>query len=219
MRSLLRLLGIVAVVLGVPLLTVALWSGPLEASLAAWQTNPPPAAWLVGGLIALLAADILLPVPSGPLITLAGGQLGAPLTAASAWLGLMLGGLLAFAAAKRWGVALAQRFADRAELARLQGVAREHDVWLLLITRPLPILAEATVLLVGVLNTSWPRLIASLAVGNAVVATTFAALGQQAEQNEWMLVAIVLSVVVPLAGTWLVRRRLLSQTLSSEERP
>lgn len=201
------------------MLTVALWSGPLEASLAAWQTNPPPTTWLVGGLIALLAADILLPVPSGPLITLAGGQLGASLTAASAWLGLMLGGLLAFAAAKRWGVALAWRFADPGELTRLQGIARQHDVWLLLITRPLPILAEATVLLVGVLNTSWTRLVASLAVGNAAVAIAFAVLGQQAEQNEWMLVALVLSVVVPLAGTWVLRRRLHQRTTPSENQP
>lgn len=217
MHSLLKLVGIVAAVLAIPLLTIALWSDPMEAWLKEWHNSPPPAGWLVGSLIALLAADILLPVPSGPLITLAGGQLGAPLTAAAAWLGLMLGGLVAFALAKRWGRPLAYRFADEQELKRLETLAREHDAWLLLVTRPLPILAEAAVLLVGILNTPWPRAIWTLCIGNAVVAITFAVLGEQAEENEWMFMAIVLSIVVPLAGTWLIRRRHLRLANNSGE--
>lgn len=208
MRSLLRLVGIVVVLLGVPLLTAVAWSGPLEQWIQQWREAPPPAGWLAGALVLVLAADILLPVPSGPVITLAGGQLGVPLTVLAAWLGLMLGGLLAFAAAKRWGSALAERVAAPAELASLRGTANAHDVWLLLVTRPLPILAEAAVLLAGTLDTRWPRLLGSLAVGNAVVAVAFAVLGSQAQQHEWMLIALVLSIVVPLAGTWVLRQRM-----------
>jgi uncharacterized membrane protein YdjX (TVP38/TMEM64 family) len=209
MRTLLRLVGLVAVVLGVPLLTAVAWSGPLEHWLEAWRQSPPPAGWLAAALVLVLAADILLPVPSGPLITLAGGQLGLGTTVIAAWLGLMLGGLVAFAVAKRWGASLAERFAAPAELSNLRATAREHDVWLLLVTRPLPILAEAAVLLAGTLDTRWSRLVGALAVGNAAVALAFAVLGKQAQEHEWMLMAIVLSIVVPLAGTCIVRRRML----------
>ncbi|MCO6047200.1 VTT domain-containing protein [Aeoliella sp. ICT_H6.2] len=208
MRSLIRLVLVVAILLGLPLLTVSLWSGPLEHWFEAWRQSPPPAGWLVAALVAVLAADILLPVPSGPVITLAGGQLGIALTAASAWVGLMLGGVAAFAVTKRWGPAVARRLAAPEELDNLRATAHEHDVWLLLVTRPLPILAEATVLLCGALDTRWSRLLWTLSVGNAAVATAFAVLGSQAEEHEWMATAIVLSVVVPLAGTWVVRHRL-----------
>lgn len=212
MRSLLRIITVIAILLGVPLLTAALWSGPLEQLFARWQQSPPPAIWLALGLIAVLAADILLPVPSGPVITLAGGQLGTLPTTAAAWTGLMLGGIAAFAITKRWGRPLAERLAPPDELGRLRDAARRHDVWLLLVTRPLPILAEATVLVCGTLDTSWWRLLWTLAAGNAVVALAFALLGSQAEEHEWMMVAIVLSVVVPLAGTWMLRQRLKQPT-------
>ena len=212
MRSLVRLVGVVAVLLGIPLLTMVVWSGPLEAWLENWNETPPAAGWLAVALMLVLAADILLPVPSGPLITLAGGHLGVAMTALAAWLGLMLGGLVAFAVAKRWGQPIAERLAAPDDLANLRGAAREHDVWLLLVTRPLPILAEATVLLTGTLDTRWRRLIGSLAVGNAAVALTFAMLGSQAEEQEWMVTAIVLSIVVPLAATWFVRREVLRRS-------
>ncbi|MGI9455170.1 MAG: TVP38/TMEM64 family protein [Aeoliella sp.] len=207
MRSLLRIVLLVTVVLVLPLMTVALWSGPMEDWLEAWRESPPPAPLLATALVLLLASDILLPVPSGPLITIAGSQLGVVLTAAAAWLGLMLGGVVAFTLAKCWGRPLAERFAAASELASLRKIADQHDVWLLLVTRPLPVLAEATVLLAGVLDTRWRRLLWTLGIGNAVVAVAFAVLGQQAEQNEWLAIAVVLSIALPLAAAWAFRRR------------
>ncbi|MEM9512629.1 MAG: VTT domain-containing protein, partial [Cyanobacteria bacterium P01_E01_bin.48] len=143
------------------------------------------------------------------------GQLGIATTAIAAWLGLMLGGLLAFAVAKRLGPAVTERLILAADLDGLKSSARENDVWLILVTRPLPILAEATVLVCGTLDTSWRNLLWTLAIGNAVVAIAFAALGQQATDQEWLLIAIVLSVMLPLALTWIVRARWLRKTASS----
>lgn len=202
------MVGVVAVLLALPLLTVSLWSDPLEGWMASWRESPPPAGWLAAALVVVLAADILLPVPSGPLITLAGGHLGLAMTAAAAWVGLMLGGIAAFAITKRWGGSLAERLASADDLKNLKTLADEHDTWLLLVTRPLPILAEATVLLCGALDTCWSRLLWTLAIGNGVVALAFALLGSQAEEQEWMATAIVLSIVAPLAATLVVRQRM-----------
>lgn len=207
MPALVRLVGVIAIVLVVPLATTTLWYSPLEALLEGWRDDPPTTIWLAAALGAVLAADILLPVPSGPVITLAGGQLGVVTTAAAAWLGLMLGGLVAFAVAKRLGPSVTERLIPAADLEGLKSSARQHDVWLLLVTRPLPILAEATVLICGTLDTTWRNLLWTLAIGNAAVAIAFAVLGQQATDQEWLLIAIVLSVMLPLAFTWIVRAR------------
>ena len=216
MRSLVRLVAVVAVVLGLPILTAPWWSGPLQSQIEQWQQHPPSQAWLATGLILVLASDILLPVPSGPVITLAGGQLGAASTAVAAWFGLTLGGVMAFAVAKRLGPAVTGRFVAPQDLPGLKASGREHDAWLLLVTRPLPVLAEATVIVCGTLDTSWHRLLWTLGIGNAVVATAFAVLGERANEQEWMLVALVLSVVVPLSLTWIARRRWLQRQESSK---
>ena len=215
-RSLVRLTLLVAIVLAVPLVGFAAWAGSLEEWLALWRENPPSPLLLAGILVLLLASDILLPIPSGPLITLAGAQLGGVFAAAAAWLGLMLGGVAAFGLAKRYGRPFAERIASPEDIEALRHVAKQHDVWLLLITRPLPVVAEATVLLLGLLRTGWPRLLGSLGVGNGVVAVVFALLGEYANQSEWLAIAVILSIALPLAAGWVGRKWLIRSTSQSK---
>ena len=61
---------------------------------------------------AVLASDVFLPVPSGPLSTLAGSQLGFLLGTAASTLGMTLGGMVAFGLARLWGWPLAERLAS-----------------------------------------------------------------------------------------------------------
>lgn len=65
---------------------------------------------------------------------------------------MTVGGMIAFALARRWGRPLAERFAGAEELSELEDTASTHGTWLVLLTRPLPVLAEAGVLLVGTLR-------------------------------------------------------------------
>ena len=91
------------VVLAIPIVPFVLFGPQLEAALQAWQQHPP-AAWLVAlAVIALLATDIFLPIPSSLVSTLAGWQLGALGGALAAWTGMSLGAIIGFALAKRWG--------------------------------------------------------------------------------------------------------------------
>lgn len=199
MRGVLRPLLLVAIVLAVPIVPLLIWGEMFTAQLADWQQSPPSRWALAAAVSALLASDIFLPVPSGPVSTLAGAELGAVLGTAACWLGMTLGAVAAFALARRWRRPLALRLATEADLERMQAACRRHDSWMLLVTRPLPVLAEACVLLCGTLDTSWRRFLTAVATSNLAIAATYCLLGQYAAQREWLVVAVCLSLAVPVA--------------------
>ena len=158
-------------------------------------------------MAAILASDVFLPVPSGPMSTLAGSQLGFVAGTAVSTLGMTLGAAIAFALAKAWGRPLAARYCSSEQLAELESACTEHGVWMLMLTRPLPVLAEACALLVGALQMRWRQFLLTVTISNFLIAATYSWLGQQAARYGWLPMALCASVAVPLLITWWWRRR------------
>jgi 3-dehydroquinate synthase len=172
-----------------------------------WQQEPP-ARWILStGVVAMLASDVFLPVPSGPISTLAGSHLGILLGTAVSTLGMTLGAAIAFALAKTWGQPLVERYASAQQFQHLETSCAEHGVWMLLITRPLPIFAEACALWVGGLQMPWRQFLPTVLVSNTLIAATYSALGQHAAGAGWLPAALCASVALPLLVTWGWRRK------------
>jgi 3-dehydroquinate synthase len=203
----LRPLLLITVVLVVPLLLLAAWGESFALVAQRWQTNPP-ARWVIAAAVtAILASDVFLPVPSGPISTLAGSQLGFVLGTAVSTLGMTLGAVIAFALAKAWGRPLAERYSSTKQLAELETACTNHGTWMLILTRPLPILAEACALLVGVLQMPWQQFLPTVLVSNFLIAATYSVLGQQAANYGWLPMAVCASVAVPVLVMWWWRRK------------
>ena len=198
---------LITVVLIAPLLLLALW-GEAFASLAErWQTDPPAASTMALAIIGILASDVFLPVPSGPIATLAGSQLGIVAGTLVSALGMTIGAVIAFALAKLWGRPLAEKYSSATRLAELETACTDHGVWMLLVTRPLPILAEACALLVGALQMRWQQFLPTIIVSNLLIAATYATLGQQAAAYGWLPIAVCASAALPLLVTWWWRKQ------------
>jgi membrane protein DedA with SNARE-associated domain len=169
----------------------------------------PPGPWTVAALVVgLLGTDVLLPIPSSLVSTLAGGQLPAWVAILASWTGLNLGAAVGFWAGRTGGRALAERLADPSDLQQMQRVAQPYAATALVVTRALPILAEATVLLLGVQGIAWRRFWPPVLLSNLGIAIAYSALGHYAGQQEWLAVALSISVALPLLATWWIRRRL-----------
>jgi membrane protein DedA with SNARE-associated domain len=207
-RRLLKPLLLVTIVLVLPLVFLAIRGEAFADALAGWQSNPPPPMTLAMAVVAILASDVLLPIPSGPVSTLAGSQLGAPLGTVVSALGMTLGAVIAFALARRWGRPLAERLAAPETLEEADRACREHGPWMLALTRPLPVLAEAAALLLGMLRMSWGAFLPPVVASNVVIAAAYALLGAQAAERGWLPLALAISVAAPLAVAALVRRRI-----------
>ncbi len=204
----LKPLLLITVVLILPLLLLAVWGEPFSLVAQQWQINPPGRWALAVAVTAILASDLFLPVPSGPISTLAGSQLGIVFGTAVSTLGMTLGAIIAFALAKAWGRPLAERYSSSKQLAELEAACHDHGVWMLILTRPLPILAEACALLVGALQMTWRQFLPTVLVSNFLIAATYSVLGQQAADYGWLPMAVCTSVALPLVATWWWRRLL-----------
>jgi uncharacterized membrane protein YdjX (TVP38/TMEM64 family) len=152
-------------------------------------------AWAVG--IALIWADLLLPVPQTAVIaalgiiygTLLGGLLGS--------LALITGGLLGYVMMLTAARRVAQRFVKPHSLQRMEGLFERGGAWAIVLTRSLPFsIPEAIVLLAGLARMPLTRFIAALTVGSVPTGFVFAAIGEGwADQPA---AALAVSYVLPL---------------------
>jgi uncharacterized membrane protein YdjX (TVP38/TMEM64 family) len=206
-----RPLLIITLVLAAPVVPFLLLGDRLEGWFTA-MFDPPPSAtalwWMVAGV---MASDVLLPVPSSMVSTLAGAQLGIVGGTSASWIGMTAGAMLAFGLARRFGRPLALRLVAAEDLDRLDRLALRLGPGLIVLTRAVPVLAEASVLLLGINQLQWRRFLPALLASNLGIALAYAAFGDLAGEHAWLPLALGISLAAPLgllalARWWLARR-------------
>ena len=170
-----------------------------------------------GVIVALLAGDILLPIPSSAVTTWGGGVIGVLGATAASTVGMTLGAVIGFSLARLLG----QRFVDRRSGAgdreRTALLVERYGPVALVVTRPLPILAEACVLVVGTTGLSWRRFLPPVLLSNILVSATYAAAGAYFRERGAFSSAIVLSGTIPLLAA-LVARKWLPRRLAAQSK-
>lgn len=157
-------------------------------------------------IVALLAADVVAPVPSSIVSVLAGALVGFAGGALASFVGMTLGCGIGYALGRSAGRAGAQRLLGEAEMERLHaGWARWGDAFLV-VARPVPVLAEASVIAAGMSAMPPRRFLGLTALANAGVSVGYAAIGAWAPDAPAFLVAFALALVVPGLGMWAARR-------------
>ena len=121
-------------------------------------------------------------------------------------MGMTLGGVIGFALARQFGQPIVRRLAGADDLNRLESLAAHHGWVMLIVTRPLPVLAEATLLLLGAMRPAWSSFLPALLLSNLGLALAYAAFGAMAETSGQLAVVLVLSVALPIAATALARQ-------------
>jgi 3-dehydroquinate synthase len=139
-----------------------------QASSHPWQA----AGWLT----ALLASDILLPVPSSLASVACGLALGFWGGLAASFLGMtistILGYWLGFAVSGK-----ASRWLGEREKTMMEAFYDRYGLWMLLALRPVPMLAEASVLFSGVARQPFLHVMGVAALGNLTVSAVYSAIG------------------------------------------
>jgi uncharacterized membrane protein YdjX (TVP38/TMEM64 family) len=211
MRGIWRPLAIIVLALLVPIVPFLLLGESLDQRVAAWLDPPPSLGTVALVTVAVLAVDVFLPVPSSLVSTFAGAQLGIAAATAASWLGMTLGAIVAFTLARVCGRPLAVRLSSAEELDEIDRLSRRAGTWLLIITRPLPILAEAAVLFLGTSNMTWRQFLPPVLLSNLGIALVYAVLGRFAQSQGNLGFALAASVALPLLATtvarWLLKRR------------
>ena len=200
-HQLVRRLLLIAAVLAVPVVPFLFFGDTLETRITEWldaELSPGTVAWAV---IGLLASDILLPVPSSVVSTFAGRMLGFWVGAGASWCGMTLGAAIAFWLVRVFGRPLAARLSSDQELARTDDLASRWGVFVLVLARPIPVLAEASVLLMGTTRLAWWQFLIAVGLSNLGIAAAYAALGNRVQ----LPVAIAASIALPMLAAALAR--------------
>jgi uncharacterized membrane protein YdjX (TVP38/TMEM64 family) len=152
-------------------------------------------AWVVG--IALIVADLVLPVPQTAVIAALGILYGTLLGGLLGSLGLIAGGLLGYALMLTAARRCAHRFVGSRSLRRMESLFDRSGAWAIVLSRSLPYsVPEAMVFLAGLAGMPRGKFVAALAIGSVPTAFVFAAIG--AGWAEQPIVALGASYVLPI---------------------
>lgn len=183
-------------IIGLPLIFRDQFMAASDAILAAADERPIAAALFI---VAALTLDLFLPVPNGVTNTLAGAAFGFALGTLVIWLGLM-GASLAGYAFGRWAARpLAKRWLGADDVDKAHKLAERVGPIALIVSRPVPVLAEVMAIAAGVSAMAFARFAVVMALANLGVAMLFAAIGAAAVEQASAELLMLGAVGLPLA--------------------
>jgi len=174
-------------------------------TLAAQMTRSDSATWLASSSIfGLLALDVFLPVPSSIVSTAAGVLLGFWRGAALVWAAMMVACVTGYALGAR-AAGLARRFVGEAGLEHADQLLTRYGDWTLVVCRPVPVLAEASVIFAGLVGTPFRHFVALTALSNLGIAAGYAAFGAFSMSVDSFVVAFLGALIIPGVVMWMAK--------------
>jgi membrane protein DedA with SNARE-associated domain len=139
--------------------------------------------------------------------TAAGYLLGVSQGTLVGWSGMTLGCLLGYAIGSYGGRPVTRRFVGDSELERAAGAHSRHGDWGLIALRSVPVLAEASVILAGIVRMPFRRFVALTCLSNLGISAAYAAVGAYAVRVESFLLAFAGAIVIPAVAIFVARWR------------
>lgn len=161
------------------------------------QGGPLAAAISVG----LLTSDVLVPLPSSLVMVTNGAVFGLFYGTILSLLGGIGSAILGFALGRR-GSPLLSRYITAEEHSRAEALLSRWGLVAIIVTRPIPILAESVVILAGTSSIGWCQMILASSIGLLPIALLYAATGAFAASIGNGMIAFALSIVMAGVFWW-----------------
>ena len=153
-------------------------------------------SWAAGLAGALLASDVFLPVPSSLVSAAAGLVLGFWPATLLIWSSMTVACVLGYGFG-RVSAGAARRFVGEAGVARATRLATHYGGYAIVLCRPVPVLAEASVIVAGLIRTPIVRFLTLAIWSNLGIAVVYAAIGAFAMRVDSFLLAFAGAIIVP----------------------
>lgn len=198
--------ALVLVIIGLVMILLTpyfLWHDEMDAYFASegfqtWLISIRPYAWMLG--IGLIIGDLVLPIPTPPVMATMGTLYGAFTGGAIAAIGSILAGLTAYGIARVVGPRGVRRIASDVELERFQDFFNRWGTAGIIASRAMPVLPEVLTLLAGTARMNFGRFLLALIIGSVPVGLFMAWAGNAAGTSSMLLIVLT---VIP-AGLWIV---------------
>lgn len=172
-----------------------------------WLNEPKPyllslGPWIPAGMTALLALDIVLPIPGSVLMILSGHLYGVVLGAGISFLGMITSSILGYF------IGYLVPLAATSNNHRAKKFIEQWGDLAVLLSRPIPVLSESVVILAGVERLSFKKVLGFCAMGWLPTCIIYASIGAfsfSSQSNFWgFIVVVAMSLVL---FTWKALRR------------
>ena len=167
-----------------------------------WMEGFGRHAWLAG--ILLLVGDIVLPIPGTIVMSALGWKYGWLLGGLISSAGAFCAGSVAYLACRHLGRPAARWIAGEESLEKAHRYFEKRGVWIVALSRWLPVLTEAIACLAGLASMPRRQFFPALLIGSLPMGFAFAAIGHLGHHNP--AVAIALSALLPLGFILLTRK-------------
>jgi uncharacterized membrane protein YdjX (TVP38/TMEM64 family) len=175
---------------------------PLLGDPRPWMQHGGVLAASLG--VALLIADVLLPVPSSLVMVAHGALFGVVGGTLLSLLGSLGAALFGFAIGRRGGPLL-ERLVRPAERERANRILARWGGLAVVVSRPIPILAETVAIMAGTSSLGWGRMTVAALVGSLPPALLYALTGATVANFE--STSLMFGVVLLVTGSfWLIGR-------------
>jgi uncharacterized membrane protein YdjX (TVP38/TMEM64 family) len=181
-----------------------------EEPLARWAKVlllPENRSWAAAAVFALLALDVFLPIPSSMVSTASGALLGFGGGMVASAAGMTAGALIGFVLGRMLGPGTAGRLVGEGEVARVSQSWERHGVWVLVLFRAVPVLAEASVIFAGLARMPVGHFLLLTGGANLCISAAYAAAGAYAVTGQTFLLAFAAAVLLPLLATMVAKRQ------------
>ena len=152
--------------------------------LVAHFENAKAWAWLLG--IALLMADLLLPIPGTIVMSALGAVYGFWIGGLLSAIGSMLAGMSGYGVGRFFKESFAKRWLGERDFEKGKSLFERGGAWVVAISRALPILPEVLACMAGLLRMPFGKFVIALACGSVPMGFLFAWIGAIGrEQPAW----------------------------------
>ena len=196
---------LIGALLALILIPFVLYEDPINAALKAFIDAGHPPEEVASAIVALMALDVFLPIPSSLVGTTSGALLGLVNGTLAAWLGLTAGCLLAYAFGALAGRPAVARLAGPGELSRTESAAECHGEWIIVLFRAVPVLAESSVIWAGASRMAPRRFLLMSGLANLGIAAVYAGIGALARDMEGFIYAFFAALLLPGAAMLMAR--------------
>ena len=192
---------ITIVALAVIIVPFVLFGERVDAWTTAFIEGPRQHAGVVSlALGGLLGSDILLPVPSSIVSTACGLLLGFVRGTLTSLAGMIVSCGAGYALAAGLGRPFVKRMVGDDSMRHFEALDRRFGFWAIILSRPVPVLAEVSVLFAGLGRMPFGRFFLLTTLSNLAISAIYAWIGAYAADLNAFLLAVAGSVLLPGIG-------------------
>lgn len=156
-------------------------------------------------LSALLAFDVILPVPSSMNSTMLGALLGIPLGALISTVSMTISCAIGYLIGAKLSASKLSRWLPTSEVDRITRLSKTYGKWIIVLARPIPVLAEATTIVAGMGRMSRGPFFLLCLFSNLGISLVYAVTGALSVSTNTFFLAVAFAFCLPVLAAWIFK--------------